>query len=590
MLLFRSLVLATLFIAPQAFAQEPTRSEEPRARPADAIRYKLVVDGPNPPANALRAGLELARWQTDEEMTLDLLERLVKDASPQAREIAAIEGFYDAKVDVTIERDQTPYIVRVRVDPGPRTRVTAVDVDVVGPSPSDGGNAQRKARDAWSLPLGEAFRQADWIEAKDNAVNALRRGPYAAARIAESEARVEPDTQSAALRVSIDSGPAFRMGTVQVKGVQRYAPELVHNFSTLRRGAPYSQDALDDYVRRLAGSGYFASVQATIDPASVNPEDATISVAVIEAPTHRVEGAISFSTDTGYGARATYTNVNIDDRALQMRLEGRIESKLQLAQVTFTRPPTPSHWIDSLRISAQRRDIENTVETTGGVAVARRGIDERRHPVFGAAAYYDRQEPEGASATTSHATYLEIGYVRRIVDDLLSPTRGWMADVRAGVGVPGLSSEAFLRTVALSQAWYPLSRDLQLVMRGELGSIFGASRENVPSILRFRTGGDTSVRGYAYQSLGVPLGKGIVGGRYYALASGEIIRWINETWGIAAFVDAGDAADSLGDLRLALGYGAGARIRTPVGPFRIDLAYGERTKEVRLHFSVGVSF
>ena len=117
-----------------------------------------------------------------------------------------------------------------------------------------------------------------------------------------------------------------------------------------------------------------------------------------------------------------------------------------------------------------------------------------------------------------------------------------------------------------------------------------SSREGVPSILLFRTGGDTTVRGYEYQSLGVPLGDAIVGGRYYAIASAEAIRWIDETWGIAAFVDAGNAVDSIHDFKFALGYGIGARLRTPIGPFRLDVAYGEETREWRLHFSVGLTF
>ena len=587
----RFLALALVAFASAAAAQDE-RAPPAAPPPSDAIRYRLVVEGPNPPANALKQGLDLARWEADEEMTLDLLERLVKDAVPQAKEIAAIEGFYDAKVDVAIERDTNPVVVRVRVEPGKPVRVSGVDIDVRGPASGDAAGiaAARDARDGWSLRLGEVFRQAEWIDAKADALRTMRRGPYAAARISASEARVEPDALSAALRVEIESGPPFRIGEVAVRGTQRYKPELVRNFSTLKRGEPYSQAALDDYVRRLAGSGYFSSVQAIVDPETANPDDATVDVAVIEAPTHRVEGAISYSTDTGYGGRISYTNINVDGDALQMRLDGRLESKVQLAQATFTWPPTATLWIDSLKVGAQRRDIENTVETTAGIGVERRGVDERRHPVFGAAYYYDRQDPNGAPTTTSHATYLEAGYVLRRVDDLVSPTRGWMIDARAGAGLPGVSTESFLRLVALSQAWYPIDRDTGLVLRAEAGAVVGASRENVPSVLRFRTGGDTSVRGYAYQSLGVKLGDGIVAGRYYALASAEAIRWINETWGIAAFVDAGDATDGLDDFRFALGYGVGARIRTPVGPFRVDVAYGERTREIRVHFSVGLAF
>jgi translocation and assembly module TamA len=589
----RHLVLLALGFAFATLANAQDAGTAAPGPASDAIRYRLVVEGPNPPADALREGLDLARWQADEEMTLDLLERLAREAIPQAREIAAIHGFYDAKVDVAIERDDRPYVVRVRVEPGAPVRVTSVDIDVTGPAASDvpgGPQAIEEARAGWSLELGEVFRQAEWIDAKAQALRALRRSAYAAARIVHSEARVEPDRHAADLTIAIESGPPFSIGALEVRGVQRYRSELVENFSTFRRGERYSEEAIDAFVRRLAASGYFASVQATIDPESPDPDDATVRVAVIEAPTHRVEGAISYSTDTGYGARVSYTNIDLDGEALQMRIDGRYESRQQLAQVAFTWPPTPSKWIDTLRVGAQRTDFENTVETTSVVGVERRGVDERGHPVFGAAYYYDRQAPAGAPETTSYATYVEAGYVIRRVDDLLTPTRGYMADVRVGAGIPGVSSEGFGRVVARTAAWYPIDRDTQLALRADAGAVLGASRENVPSVLRFRTGGDTTVRGYAYQSLGVQVGDGVVGGRYFALASAELIRWINETWGVAAFVDAGNAVDRIEDFSFAVGYGIGARLRTPIGPFRLDVAYGEETGDVRVHFSVGLSF
>jgi translocation and assembly module TamA len=116
------------------------------------------------------------------------------------------------------------------------------------------------------------------------------------------------------------------------------------------------------------------------------------------------------------------------------------------------------------------------------------------------------------------------------------------------------------------------------------------SRDDVPSTLRFRTGGDTTVRGYAFDSLGVQQGNATVPGRYYAVTSIELTHWFNSTWGIATFVDAGDAFDKASDFVFNVGYGFGARVRTPIGPFRLDLAYGQESKQVRLHFSVGVTF
>jgi translocation and assembly module TamA len=88
----------------------------------------------------------------------------------------------------------------------------------------------------------------------------------------------------------------------------------------------------------------------------------------------------------------------------------------------------------------------------------------------------------------------------------------------------------------------------------------------------------------------VQQGDATVGGRYYWVGSVEAVHWINQTWGVAAFVDAGNAKDKLSELSPALGYGMGARLRTPIGPFRLDVAYGEQDKSVRLHFSVGLTF
>jgi translocation and assembly module TamA len=56
------------------------------------------------------------------------------------------------------------------------------------------------------------------------------------------------------------------------------------------------------------------------------------------------------------------------------------------------------------------------------------------------------------------------------------------------------------------------------------------------------------------------------------------------------FVDAGNAANGLRDFKAAVGTGVGLRWRSPVGPLRLDLAYGREVRKFRLHFSVGIAF
>ena len=158
------------------------------------------------------------------------------------------------------------------------------------------------------------------------------------------------------------------------------------------------------------------------------------------------------------------------------------------------------------------------------------------------------------------------------------------------MGLPGASSREFARGRAHVNWLIPAGLRNDFLVRAEVGAVIASSREDIPSSFLFRTGGDQTIRGYAYQSIGVPLGQAIAGGRYLALASVGYTRWITDTIGAAVFVDAGDAFDEFSRFRLAAGYGVGVRWRSPVGPFRADVAYGERTHNFRLHFSVGYAF
>jgi len=186
--------------------------------------------------------------------------------------------------------------------------------------------------------------------------------------------------------------------------------------------------------------------------------------------------------------------------------------------------------------------------------------------------------------------YVDAQRAWRRVDDLASPTKGFIVLAQAGLGIPGASTRGFERVVVQSAFWRPLSRVWELTGKAEAGAVIAGDRVGVPSELLFRTGGDTTVRGYAFQSLGLKQGDAVLPVRYYTVLSIEATRWINDSLGVATFVDAGNAFDELSDFTLAVGYGIGLRLRTPIGPFRLDLAYGEQSRQVRLHFSVGLAF
>lgn len=556
------------------------------------LSYRVVIDAPPDIRDTIAASVDLIRWQSYADMTADLFTELSREATGQAKEAAATEGYFAADANVTVDRSTDPATVTLHVTPGPLARVSQLSLRVSGPAESDREAAVTIARmrREWLLPPGAPFRQSAWVSAKARAVATLAGNSYASAKLVASEARVDPQAATAELDVDIDSGPAFRVGDLDIRGLSRYPAALVRNYRSAAPGTPYSLEQLDQFVRRLNGTGYFASVRAAIDTDPAHADDAPVHVAVIEAPPKKVEAGIGYSTDTAFRGNLSYRDVDFASRALQLYLDTRIESKLQNASLRLVSPPATNGWSASTFANVERTDIAGLITQTGATGVRMSSLDERNQWQYGAAIYLDEQKPFGAQAISSHALYVDVERAWRRVDDLAAPTQGYNALLQLGGGVPGASTRGFERAIGHLAMWWPISRQWSLSMRAEAGAVLAANRAGIPSTLLFRTGGDTTVRGYAFESLGIKEGDAIVPGRYYCAASVEATRWLNDTLGIAAFVDAGNAFDRMADFRAAVGYGVGVRVRTPIGPFRLDVAYGEQSRQVRLHFSVGLSF
>jgi translocation and assembly module TamA len=578
------LSVALLAGATYALAQET-------AQPAP--RYRVEISAPSELKSALERSLALSRWQSYEDLTPELLADLIAEAKAQAREIVEAHGYFSAIIDTELDAATVPPTVKLRVEPGPPTRIAAVTIELTGSVTAEGDRGARviqMLKAEWRLKEGTPFVQAAWVQAKAAAVRTLSEQRYAAARIAASEALIDPETASARLSLTLDSGPPFNFGALKITGLAKYHEDIVRNLATFTQGEPYSAEKLDNFVRRLNGTGYFASAQVAIETDPAQADAATVNVRVIEGPNKKLTTGVGFSTDTLYRAQLTYGDVNFDGNGLRFDADLRAEAKILNATFRFTLPPRNPDYTDSIPTSVQHTDIEGLQTNDFMLGWRRQTSDPRKQTVYSTAYYDSQQNPANAASTRAHALYLEIARTWRTVDDLLVPTSGHVLNVQLGGGPPGVSTAGFGRGIGQFSWWLPLGSVTQLQLRAEGGGVFAHSRHDVPGTLLFRTGGDTTVRGYAFLSLGPREGDATVGGRYYAIGSAEVTRWIAPAWGIAAFVDAGNAADEPRDLRPVYGYGVGARVRTPIGPFRLDIAYGHETKQVRMHLSVGLTF
>jgi translocation and assembly module TamA len=560
---------------------------------AQGVRYRVEVEAPEELAKMLKSGLTLVHWERDPQMSAEQLRRLAEDAVREAREAAATEGWFSARAEAKIDESVEPRVVRVRVDPGPRTRVADVEIRFRGPAVDDTAAraAFKRVRERWNLRRGEPFRQRDWEEAKRGAVREMSAWRYAAAEVADSRAVVDPETARASLMVEIDSGPPFRFGELRVTGTRRYPAGVVENLSPIRPGDDYDRDKVLQYQRRLLETGYFASVQADIDSQPRAAAASPLRVAVIETSSQHFETGVGYNTDVGPRTEISYSNQDIFDTAWRFRSAIRVDQKIQNAEMNFDSPPRPGAYWNSFFTRARQAEIQNETTREFAVGYAYNSGLERTPTAWLVSWHLEEQRVLGDLTDTRYAVYFGHRRTFRRTDDIVSPRNGYFGSIEVG-GAPGwaLSSRPFVRAIASGSIFIPIGRRGDVLVRAQAGGVLSNAREGIPTTFLFRTGGDQTVRGYAFESLGVQQGEAIVGGRRLAVGSAEYTHWVGEAWGLAAFIDAGDAWDSGVRFDPAVGYGVGARVRTPIGPIRADVAYGQRVGGFRVHFSVGYNF
>ena len=556
------------------------------------LQYRVEIEAPRAIADTLREGLNIVRWQRDPQMSAEQLRRLAEEAVRETRETAATEGYFSAQVQLSIDERSEPWVVQLKVALGERTHVGDIDIRFSGPAVADeeARAALDRVRQTWPLRRGQPFRQADWEAAKRRAVRELSAWRYAGARVADSRALIDPETRRASLMIDLASGPPFRFGEIRVSGVKRYTDRLVENLSPFRPGDEYDRDKLLVYQRRLLESGYFVSVQADIDPEEGRHDASPVRVAVIEASRHHVEAGVGYSTDAGPRVELRYSDQDLAGRAWRFRSGLRMDEKIQNLQLDFDSPPHSGGRWTSFFSRLRQTDIQNefTRELAAGAAL-NWGAEVTPSSLI-VSGHLEQQRVSQDVTDNRHAVYFGHRRTFRKTDDFISPRSGYLAMFEIGGAPRALATQQFLRGV-ISGSWFiPFGRRGDLLLRGQSGRVLAESREGIPSSFLFRTGGDQTVRGYAFESLGVQQANAIVGGRRFVVVSSEYIHWFGESWGLAGFVDAGNAWDGDSELEAAVGVGIGARFRTPIGPIRGDLAYGERTGTLRLHFSVGYSF
>lgn len=567
------------------------------ARAADTQAYSVDISGTGVPSMdaALRASSQLVTLQAAGPVQpFTLIKRAQADI---ARLQTAMDsfGYYQNKVSIVTEGlsvdnpalparlDALPagssVAVTVTVTPGPLYHLGKIILD---------GEVPEHDRAALGLNSGDAAVAGTVLDARSRLLAALEEDGYAQAKVDGPDAIANDEAKTIDVTYKVSSGPRVEIGEIRISGLKDVNESFVRSALTIHSGDRYQPSRIEAARQTLAGLGVFSGV--SVRAADRRSPDGRLPLIfdVEERAHHAVTLSGTYSTDLGVMLATTWSHRNLFGNAEQLNLTaagtglGTASTGLgynlsaQYIQPRFLETNQILEF-DASGVKQQLDAYDQTAETIAGFV--RRKFSALWSGSAGLSLAHDQIAQEGTNALYELlSTPLSVSYDSTgITDGLLDPTRG----LRSALALTpthafGGSDATFLLTQLTASSYFDLADSGRsvLAVRGLAATILGASNLDLPPDQRLYAGGSTTVRGYAYQSLGPQFpDRRPVGAKSVDAATVEFRQRFGEDWGAAIFADGGQAGTGAPFTgRLYAGAGVGARYYTAIGAVRVDVA------------------
>jgi outer membrane protein assembly complex protein YaeT len=550
-------------------------------------------------------------------------------------------GFLDVEVNYLLasarRRDQV--VVAYRIREGPRSRIARVVLVGVRNYPVE--QLERKLWARRGKPFDPAFLQLDTL-----LISAAyqERGfrPHTRAGFTRDSTRV-------VVRYEVLEGPQYRFGESYIAGLERVRERLVRRELVLPVGEVYRSSRVRQSIERLYESGLFDRAQISPIPDSTSAQ-ILFYVLVHERKPRWIDAGLGTGTTERFRVTTEWGHRNVDRRGLQAALSSRVaidgqgrfllfrsEGTLLSPWMLGTRTPTRATVYYEQKADRADPRWVNDQETRGFAFVLRRSLNrftsvslvqdnafvaQKLRYRAGVQLTPFEQDSLGSFFVEHYETHrLQLALDRDFRDSPVVPTQGSRQLASTEVaGGPFRGESSFLKHEAGSTWYTPLGRDIVLAARLRAGVIrpFGESRFSPPELVddevrrvpvedRFRLGGVNSVRGYDENTIGPSGGLAMLLGNLelrlplWGPLHAELFADGGNVWARPAYVRGRHFLAKLSSQRLTASdvrytAGAGLSFNLPVGPVRVDWAWGLRTPEgaapiiARWQFAIGPSF
>ncbi|HAJ57782.1 MAG TPA: outer membrane protein assembly factor BamA [Candidatus Omnitrophica bacterium] len=415
---------------------------------------------------------------------------------------------------------------------------------------------------------------------------------------------------------------------IDVRGNIKTQDKVIRREMRINPGERFDGDKLKRSKERLYNLGFFEEVNYDTEPGT-EPNQRNLVVDVKEAKTGSLSFGGGYSSIDQFVGFVEIEQKNFDWRnwktftgaGQSLKLRGEMGSVRQNFELSFTEPWIFDHPV-SFGFDLYKRTHDKESDVGYGYKEIRTGGDLRLGKEFneylrGGLTY--RLEEVDISNVSTTATpdlkteegknlisSMQFALTRDTTDNVFNPSRGLVlsGSYEIAGGLFG-GDKDFNKFFALAAQYFPIFSKsvLQLQARAGVAQPFNG-HEKVPIYERFYAGGANTIRGYEERTVGPvdALTKDPLGGEALFVANAEITVPLVEFIKGAVFIDTGNVWSEASDFwkggfgEFKTGIGFGVRVKTPIGPLKLDYGIplnkqpGKEDREGRFHFSMSHGF